>query len=233
MIFAIPFSRQAGPYLEVRIRDVATGQFLWTLGSYAAISGIALSPKGNLIAISKAPEYGFNVYSVQTGKELYGLTGGRDTHLLFSPNGTTLFSGSWESVNLWSIENGKVLHTLNMPQDYSSSVFSPDSRMIATGSYEGTIWLWDVATGQLVRSLEVVLDLTGQSEVEAVAFSLDGQLLVSGTRDGTVNVWEVSTGHLLRTLSMYADLIIFSPDGRMMVLGSQDGTVRLLGVPPD
>jgi WD40 repeat protein len=210
-----------------QVRDVATGRRLWTLESSISLSGMALSPRGNLVTISKRYSSGFEVYDVQTGKKLYDLTGGRDSHLLFSPEGTTLFSGSESSVSLWNMKTGKVLHPLKIPEPYMSSAFSPDGKTIAIGSREGTIWLWNVETGQ------VLLSLKGQSEVNAVAFSPDGKLLASGAQNGTLSLWDVATDRLLRALSMYTDFITFSPDGRMLVLGSDNGTLRLWGVPPD
>jgi WD40 repeat protein len=208
-----------------QVRDVATGRRLWTLESSISLSGMALSPRGNLVAISKRYSSGFEVYTVQTGKKLYVLTG-RDSQLLFSPEGTTLFSGLEDSVSLWDMETGKVLHTLKMPEPYTSSAFSPDSKTIAIGGREGTIRLWDVETGQVLRNLK------GQSAVSTMAFSPDGKLLAFGAQDGTVSLWDVATGRLLRALSMYTDFIAFSPDGRMLVLDF-GGTVRLWGVPPD
>ncbi|KAJ5464315.1 uncharacterized protein N7458_000001 [Penicillium daleae] len=106
-----------------------------------------------------------------------------------------------------------------------SVVFSPNGRLLASGSRDKTVRIWDTATGGLQQTLEGHSD-----QIQSVVFSPDGRLLASGSRDKTVRIWDTTTGSLQQTLEGYSDQVHsvgFSPDGRLLASGSADKTVRL------
>jgi WD40 repeat protein len=78
--------------------------------------------------------------------------------------------------------------------------FSPDGRLLATASNDGTTRLWDPATGKHLRTL------TGHDgPVWGVAFSPDGRLLATASNDKTTRVWDPATGKHVRTLTGAGD----------------------------
>ncbi|KAL4887992.1 WD40-repeat-containing domain protein [Aspergillus ambiguus] len=123
---------------------------------------------------------------------------------------------------LWGLE----LQTLEGHSGAVGAVaFSPSNQMLATGSHDRTIKLWDTTTGSLQQSLEGHLAL-----VRTIVFSPCGRLLASGSHDNTVKLWDAVTGAPLRTFCDHSGSVCsvdFSPSGQFIVSGSVDCTVKL------
>ncbi len=99
-----------------------------------------------------------------------------------------------------------------------SVAFSSDGRLLASGSLDQTIKLWDTATGSEIQALPGHMNT-----VRSVTFSPDGRLLASGSSDQTIKLWETATGREVRTLPSHKGEILsvaFSPDGNLLASGS-------------
>jgi WD40 repeat protein len=106
----------------------------------------------------------------------------------------------------------------------SSVVISSDGQAIVSGSRDGTVRVWSLKEGKLLRTMKA-----HKRAVESVAISQDGQTIVSGSSDGTVRVWN-TRGKLLRTLVGHqnaVESVAISPDGQTIVSGGYDQTVRV------
>ncbi|HRZ44491.1 MAG TPA: protein kinase [Candidatus Paceibacterota bacterium] len=105
----------------------------------------------------------------------------------------------------------------------SDMAFSPDERRLATASASGSVLIWDLASGALLRSLRAASDRETGSGAETlqVSFSPEGRRLMALSRDGAVVFWSVpsgeAAGHLARPIPGAASAV-FGPDGRRVAV---------------
>ena len=117
---------------------------------------------------------------------------------------------------------------LDTKEEIYAFAFSPDGQHALTGGDDGTVRLWEVATGRCKLGLD-----GHTNQVWSVAWSPDGRQALSGCSDKTVRLWEVATGRCEQVLAGQTGTVwsvAWSPDGRRVLSGSNDDTVRLWDV---
>jgi WD40 repeat protein len=104
----------------------------------------------------------------------------------------------------------------------TSVAVSPDGRHAFSASDDGTVAVWDLDTGEFVRTLA-----GHQGAVTSVAVSTDGRLAVSASYDDTVAVWDLDTGELLARIALDGQVLCLSshPDDPFLVAGDRGGNL--------
>jgi WD40 repeat protein len=146
--------------------------------------------------------------------------------MVFSPDGDKLaLGGRWMPIQLCDLRSGETTQ-LNGPLAPKALAFSPDGRVLAAGTIDRRICLWDTATGQFCG------DLKGHgSLVQSLAYSPDGRILASGGE--VVRLWDRETKEQEADLLAKDDeleTMTFSPDGTLLASGAGDGAIKLWDV---
>ncbi|WP_149256896.1 TIR domain-containing protein [Actinomadura sp. K4S16] len=109
---------------------------------------------------------------------------------------------------------------------YSSAAVSPNGTIVATGSADGTVQLWDASTQRLLGGVAA-----HKKGVTGVVFSPNGRTMASASADGTAQLWDVATRRPVESPlaghSRDIRAVAVSPDGRLLATVCGDGTVRL------
>jgi WD40 repeat protein len=155
---------------------------------------------------------------------------GEGRGVTFSPDGRAIAVGGPKEVHVWDASSGKIIYILRGHTATVMAVaYSPEGRWLASGSVDGTIKIWDAASGKEIQTLHQ----DGNRVVIAVAFSSDSQLLASGSQDGKVSLWDQAGGKLIHSWQGHAEetrSVAFSPDKRYLASASSDRSVRLWSV---
>ncbi|MFN2367941.1 MAG: hypothetical protein ABR605_03175 [Desulfurivibrionaceae bacterium] len=197
-----------------------------------SVNGVDISPDGSLI-VSGGSDGRVGIWKVADGSKLHTLGEYRQvSDVSFSPDGQRVIcaatdSGKNEVLHIWDYQAEKVRVELEgHSQKINTVAYSPNGKMIASGSDDNTLRTWYAGNGRDIHTFE-----DKKNDVLAVSWSPDSGRLAGGLSwNGNIQIWDIGWDKLEITLSGHRDwvqAVLFSPDGRKFISGSRDGSIRI------
>ncbi len=214
--------------------DVASGgsKRLVTLEEDKAIYSLDLSPNGRTLLVTTL-NGSAQLRSLDSGESL-GFQQASSGFAAFSPAGDSIILSEGELGTVAALYglDGRLVQRFGGDNGHQRAIqavaLTPDGATALSASQDGTIKLWDVGTGELLRTL------TGhQASVWGMAVAADGSRLLTSSADGTIRLWSLQTADTinpeLRSFrghagSVYA--VALATDGAHILSGGEDGSVR-------
>ena len=212
---------------QVTIRNARTGRQTARI-SARGVADAAFLGDGKLIVT--AGRDGLLLWRAATGRRIRRLPGSRfDTGVAVAADGHTVAAiagGINGRVTPWLYDTQGVRKPKQLRQRGAKAIgFSPDGRLLASGSADGTTVIWDAHTG---ARIELLAD-EGKT-VRDLSFSPDSSFLATASSDGAVRVWRIHGGDRFFFLAGHSSpvtRVAFAPRGASLVSTSEDRTARI------
>lgn len=156
---------------------------------------------------------------VQSAKKLNSTDEGIDKKRITQANFENL------QTIVYNIRERYRFHSINRDAPFYAAKFSPDGNILALGSFDGSVDLYQI-NGRLITRL---VGLQAR-DVRGLSFSPDGKRIASAGQGKSVRIWDIESGKLIAKFYAHQDDILrvdFHPDGKRLLTGSKDGTVKL------
>ncbi|GBO52900.1 high-affnity carbon uptake protein Hat/HatR [Pseudanabaena sp. lw0831] len=197
------------------------GEELMTFTDNSEIWDITFSPDSKMIA-SCNDDNEIKLWSLQ-GSKLNIFTGSNVNCVVFSPDCKTIAFNCRDEIKLKNLDSNNLLTLTEYFGSIRDLAFSPNGKMIVSGSNDNTIKLLNIESKKTVS-------FTGHSSwVKSVIFSPNGKMIASGSNDNTIKLWNLQ-GEELLTMNEHEDSVnsvIFSPDSALIISSSDDNTIRV------
>lgn len=233
---------------SIRLWDIAKEECIKRLEVPDQISeanSITFSPDGKHIIVPFNKD-GLHLWDVQTGNYIGVIAGGSLNFVhttSCTSDGKYIVSSNYNPfsepiIEIWSVETKECIRIFKIRYDSDSTsigfpyitsvLFSPDDKYLLSASSDKIIRLWNIATGDIVKTFD------GHSDyISSVVFSPNGKYIVSASADRTIRLWNVKNGECVKVFTGHTNKVLsalFSPNSKYIVSASSDRTVRIWSV---
>lgn len=239
-VFSVDFSQDGNRIVTAsidgtaKVWDTLNGQLLLTFaGHEAPVLWAQFNPEGTRVATA-GDDGRVRVWDSVSGQELYVLT---DFLIFvsgtaFSPDGKILATNGGTDPKLWDAETGELLFLLPGFNSGSAQgpVFTPDGKYVAVAGQDGTVSMWETATGLQYLTFATGTPVDGQIEFSpecvgppAASYTWCGVYLVTGNRDGSVRFWDVSPAGSREVMNVPGRWNCLESDGMTLHTAAPEG----------
>jgi WD40 repeat protein len=144
--------------------------------------------------------------------------------LAWSPDGRNLAWSKDRTIHSWEVATGRVEALAVWDCLCVRLAYSRDGRLLAGGGSDGTVRIWDLATGR--ERLSLRSDLCG---VGGLAFTVDSRAVIACSISGPSRIWDAASGEERRLMgdALESSAVAYSPDGGQFAAAARDGTIRV------
>jgi WD40 repeat protein len=196
------------------------------------MTAVAFAPDGSKLAATNC-EGNIYLWDAPDFKSLPSLKQtGCPSFLAWSPDSQHFLTGggdpankdSPKSVFLWRVGVPTPIKVLDGHSSWpTNAAFSPDGTQLVTGSWDGELILWDLASGMARHTMRGHTDI-----VTAVRFSPSGRIIASSSRDKSLRFWDTVTGQERAVLTDSGQAFFamtFHPSGQILAAAGSDGVI--------
>jgi WD40 repeat protein len=227
--------------------DPGTGRLTGTLPAQAGSPvSVAFSPDGATLAVAMVEETGpdkVSLWNVASRTLIRTVSDprGEINSVAYSPSGAAIAVADVPGATVFDAATGQVIAALtdpphrrdqpgsgNFPPSFGQAAFSPSGSMLAVTDGRGDVYVWDVATRRVIKTLTAP-GQGGTTSADMVAFSPSGTMLATDGGPGAY-VWDLATGQVsaeLRDPGRGVSAMSFSPDSKTLGASDVDGMIYL------
>lgn len=207
---------------QIILWNSATGQVFKTLTGLKAFPLSLTFSHDSRYIISGGKDSRVTIWDANTGAEIRSIKahGADVTDVAIRSDNTIASASKDKTVKVWDFNGTLKRELTGHKREVMAVAFSHDGEKLVSGSADGTVKEWEVATGKMIQSIDA-----HDGWVRTVAYNHNSTQIASGGDDGKINIWNRSSGKLQNTIiahSKWLETLSFSPDGKYIVSGGHD-----------